>query len=110
MAGGSGFPPHPHNNMEIVTFLQNGAIPQRAFPHSDRGGDFTVLASGAAERGDGLEIRADARMAAATPADWALGGGPVTPSISGRDKGRVNVKPRIAEAGDGIAATGASTS
>jgi redox-sensitive bicupin YhaK (pirin superfamily) len=117
----SGFPPHPHADMEIITYVRTGAIThedsmgnkgrtpagdvqvmsagtgvrhsefnledetttlvqiwietdkpgatpswgQRAFPKSDRSGQFQVLASGV-EGDDALSINADARVLGAT--------------------------------------------
>jgi redox-sensitive bicupin YhaK (pirin superfamily) len=118
----SGFPAHPHKDMEIITYVRTGAIthkdsmgnegrtgagdvqvmsagtgvrhaeynlepetttlfqiwiePKRQggspswgakpFPKSDRTGKFVTLASGFAEDGDALPIRADARVLGVT--------------------------------------------
>ena len=122
IAAGSGFPPHPHADMEIITFVRQGAITHadsmknegrteagdvqvmsagtgvrhseynrepettkifqiwieptekggkpswgaKPFPKQDRSGRFVALASGQAEDGDALPIRADARVLGAT--------------------------------------------
>ena len=122
IAAKSGFPPHPHRDMEIVTYVRTGAITHqdslgnsgrteagdvqvmsagsgvrhaeynledetttlfqiwieptrrggepswgaKPFPKGDRSGRFTVLASGFAEDGDALPIRAEARVLGAT--------------------------------------------
>ncbi|NTZ41919.1 pirin family protein [Altererythrobacter sp. SALINAS58] len=165
IAGGSGFPPHPHSDMEIVTFVRSGAIShrdslgnegrtaagdvqvmsagsgithaefnredeattlfqiwilpdrrggdpqwgQREFPRSDRSGAFTILASGEAKRNDALEIRADARVAAATlgagqTARWNTD--PARHQYLVAPKGRITVNRKPAEPRDGIAVTG----
>ena len=122
IAPNSGFPPHPHRDMEIITYVRTGAIthqdsmgnkgrtaagdvqvmsagtgvrhaeynlegetttlfqiciePRRGggqpswgakpFPRGERSGRFVTLASGFAEDGDALPIRADARVLGAT--------------------------------------------
>lgn len=165
IAAGSGFPPHSHSDMEIVTFVRSGAIShrdslgnagrtaagdvqvmsagsgiehaefnredepttlfqiwivpdrrggeprwgQRAFPRSDRSGTFTILASGDARRDDALEIRADARVAAATLsagqiARWKTD--PARHQYLVAPRGRISVNGQAAEPRDGIAATG----
>jgi redox-sensitive bicupin YhaK (pirin superfamily) len=49
IAAGSGFPPHPHNDMEIVTFVRTGAITHRdSLGNEGRtgAGDVQVMSAG----------------------------------------------------------------
>jgi redox-sensitive bicupin YhaK (pirin superfamily) len=122
IAPNTGFPAHPHANMEIITYVREGAITHRdslgnqgrteagdvqvmsagsgirhseynleptltkifqiwitpkvpggqpiwgakPFPKSDRSGNFVTIASGYADDGNALPIRADARVLATT--------------------------------------------
>jgi quercetin 2,3-dioxygenase len=122
IAPNTGFPAHPHANMEIITYVREGAITHqdslgnqgrteagdvqvmsagsgirhseynleptltkifqiwitpkapggqpiwgaKPFPKSDRSGNFVTIASGYADDGDALPIRADARVLATT--------------------------------------------
>ncbi len=136
IGAGTGFPPHPHSDMETITYVRDGAITHedslgnkgrteagdvqvmsagsgirhaeynaekdttrifqiwivpdsrggepswgaRPFPKSERSGRFVTLASGRADDGDALPIRADARVLGATlktgeVAEYALGAG-----------------------------------
>jgi quercetin 2,3-dioxygenase len=88
---------------------QSGLAPAwgtRPFPVGERAGSFVTLASGMAEDGDALPIRADARLVAAT-----LSAGQVAEYEIGPDRkvymvpasGRIEVGGWIAAAGDGVA-------
>ena len=163
----SGFPPHPHANMEIITYVRKGAITHqdslgnrgrteagdvqvmsagtgirhaeynledetttlfqiwvtprskggqpcwgaKPFPKGDRSGGLVVLASGHAEDGEALRVRADVRLLGGT----VKAGGSVTyDSAEGRHlylvpaTGRIEIDGQIFEARDGAAIIGAA--
>jgi quercetin 2,3-dioxygenase len=168
IAAGSGFPPHPHRDMEIITYVRTGAITHedsmgnrgrtaagdvqvmsagsgvrhaeynvepvattifqiwieprvrggqpswgaKAFPRGDRSGRWEVLASGFADDGDALPIRADARVLGAT-----LKAGERLDYAVAEDRhaylvpatGSLTIEGETVDARDGVALTGGQT-
>ncbi|RZM30781.1 MAG: pirin family protein [Sphingomonas sp.] len=165
IAANSGFPPHPHKDMEIITYVRSGAIthqdslgntgrteagdvqvmsagsgvrhaeynlenetttlfqiwiePTRTggspswgakpFPKNDRTGKFVTLASGFADDGDALPIRAEARVMAATvsagdTATHEIGDGRHVYLVPAT--GRIEIGGEPIETRDGVALTG----
>ncbi len=162
IAPGTGFPPHAHQDMEIITYVRSGAISHadslgnagrteagdvqvmsagsgirhseynhegvtttlfqiwimpdarggapgwgaRPFPRGDRAGRWVVLASGRADDGDALPIRADARVLGASlkageALDYRLGAGRHAYLVPAT--GQVRVGETEAHARDGVA-------
>ncbi len=117
MSAGSGIAHSEYNLEDETTELfqiwiypdQSGLPPAwgtRPFPVGERAGRFVTLASGMAEDGDALPIRADARLAAAT-----LSAGQVAEYVIAPDRkvylvaasGRIDIDGQTASAGDGVA-------
>lgn len=158
----SGFPRHPHRDMEIITYVRKGAITHqdslgnkgrteagdvqvmsagtgiahsemnhenvpteifqiwimpnetglppnwgtKPFPKADRSGSFVTLASGIPGDKDGLPIRANARLVAATlkagqQAEYHITAGRKAYLVPAT--GTIEVNGVVASAGDGVA-------
>ncbi|MEN2505714.1 pirin family protein [Stutzerimonas stutzeri] len=117
MSAGTGIAHSEYNLEDETTELfqiwiypdQSGLPPSwgtRPFSAGERAGHFITLASGMAEDGDALPIRADARLAAAT-----LSAGQVAEYEIATDRkvylvaasGRIEIDGQSANAGDGVA-------